>query len=115
MSLGKGVIRLYISLDKVLEKIDNELRHARQSTSDVEVRTNIYTIKSLCELVLADNSQKQKKKVVDKKPLEGEPSSAKALQEQKQSSRKTVEKDYYDGYEDDNYFDEANGDSIFDF
>lgn len=103
---------MYISLDKVLEKIDGELHHARQCNSDAEVRTRIHTIKSLCELVLDDDSQK--KKVVDKKPREQEPSSAKALQEQKQSSRKTAEKDYY-GYEDDDYFDEDHGDSIFDF
>lgn len=107
------MIRLYISLDKVLKKIDDELRHARQCNSDAEVATRIYTIKSLCELVLADDSQK--KKVVDKKSREQDPSSAKPLEEQKESSRKTVEKDDYDGYGDDDYFDEDNGDSIFDF
>ncbi len=102
----KGVAHLYIHVHKVLEKINSELQAARHTSSDAELHTRIYTIKSLCELMLGENAQK----MPEKEPLSKSNTSANTLTEEKALSRKQTEKT-----EPEDGFDGANGKSILDF
>lgn len=43
-----------ISVQKLLGKIEEELRQAKQSETEAKMREKIYAVKTLCELVLEE-------------------------------------------------------------
>lgn len=45
-----------ISVQKLLGKIEEELRQAKSSDSEARMREKIYAVKTLCELVLEEQS-----------------------------------------------------------
>jgi hypothetical protein len=47
---------LNISVQKLLGKMEEELKQAKTSTSEERVREKIYAVKALCELVLDEQS-----------------------------------------------------------
>lgn len=99
-----------ISVDKLLLKIEEELRLAKNSTKEENLREKIYSIKILCELVL-DEGQTGVKKAAPVQPsitqqVYQQPLINQQVFQQGPSLQqpKKVEMD-----------DEANGDSLFDF
>ncbi|GIN63123.1 hypothetical protein J27TS8_31160 [Robertmurraya siralis] len=82
-----------ISMQSLLGKIEEELKQAKQSDSEVRTREKIYAIKTLCELVLEQKTSRQSPAPII------EPQ--RAVQYQQPAKMKVD--------------DEANGDSLFDF
>jgi hypothetical protein len=91
-----------ISVQKLLEKIEEELRLAKNSPKEESLREKIYSIKILCELILDEKQTVQSlptqalRPVVTQQPVFHQP--------QTLNQTKKIEMD-----------NEANGDSLFDF
>jgi hypothetical protein len=91
-----------ISVQKLLEKIEEELKLAKSSPKDESLREKIYSIKILCELILDEKQKVQPvpmqtyQPVVTQQPVFQQPQSL--------NQPKKLEME-----------DEANGDSLFDF
>lgn len=86
-------------MQSLLDKIEEELKQAKQSDSEVRIREKIYAIKTLCELALEQETSRQR-------PMSSFPQSSpiepqRAVQYQQPAKMKVD--------------DEANGDSLFDF
>ncbi|WP_342433646.1 YwdI family protein [Neobacillus sp. FSL H8-0543] len=47
-----------ISVDKLLSKIEQELKHAKNSSQSESLRERVYSIKILCELILDEKPVK---------------------------------------------------------
>jgi hypothetical protein len=88
-----------ISVQKLLEKIEEELKLAKNSPKEERLREKIYSIKILCELIL-DEKQAAKapayQPIVAQQPVLVQPAAV--------NQPKKLEME-----------DEANGDSLFDF
>jgi hypothetical protein len=50
---------LNISVQKLLGKIEEELRQAKQSDTEAKMREKIYAVKTLCELVLEEQPSQE--------------------------------------------------------
>jgi hypothetical protein len=93
-----------ISVDKLLRKIEEELRLAKTSSKQENLREKVYSIKILCELILDEKQVQQEEppmpitayQPVTSQPAFGQPVSL--------NQPKKLEME-----------DEANGDSLFDF
>lgn len=48
-----------ISMQKLLRKMEEEIRNARISASETRIRERIQAIKTLCELILEEPEEKQ--------------------------------------------------------
>ncbi|MDR4950110.1 YwdI family protein [Neobacillus cucumis] len=99
-----------ISVDKLLAKIDEELKLAKAATKEENLREKIYSIKILCELIL-DEKQLAVKPSAPIQPavtqqVYQQPSINQQVFQQPSPFQqpKKIEMD-----------DEANGDSLFDF
>ncbi len=96
-----------ISVEKLLTKIEDELKLAKNSTKQENLREKVYSIKILCELIL---DEKQNLHVVTpaappayQQPVMAQP----AFQQQQPVSLNQPKKLEMEN--------EANGDSLFDF
>lgn len=95
-----------ISIQQIMTKIEEELKSAKASSSEEKIRERIYSIKTLCELVLEEQPSQanhfQEAKRMPVTPLHSPlPTSVQSLST---SQPKKMEMD-----------DEANGDSLLDF
>lgn len=82
--------------------MESELRDARRSASEEEMRAKLYTVKSLCELLLDESSTKGTENEAQAKPFVAGGS----VPERKREKENPALEDDFAG---------ANGDSIFDF
>jgi Family of unknown function (DUF5327) len=93
-----------ISVDKLLSKIEEELKLAKNSTKQENLREKVYSIKILCELILDDKQGQQDAPttpITAYQPVTIQP----AFQQPVSLNQpKKLEME-----------DEANGDSLFDF
>lgn len=90
---------LNISVQQLLRKIEEELHEAKGNTNEARIRERIYSIKSLCELILDEQvvPAAAKSTLVPQQP-------AQQVQPVSIQQPKRLEME-----------DEANGDSLFDF
>lgn len=93
------MLHLSISIQKVIEKIEEEIKQAKVSSSEARMRERIHSIKTLCELVLEDHEKKESY-VQEKHSI---PASTR-IQSLQISQPKKLEMD-----------NDANGDSLLDF
>lgn len=93
-----------ISVEKLLAKIEEELKLAKNSTKQERLREKVYSIKILCELIL-EEKQAQNQIPVHTAPVFQPVITQQAIQQPVSLNQpKKLEMD-----------DEANGDSLFDF
>jgi hypothetical protein len=99
-----------ISVNQLLAKMEEELKHAKNSTKQERLREKVYSIKILCELLLDEKESKieiplQKAPAYQPVPTQ-QPVMPQSIIQQPVSlnQAKKIEMD-----------DEANGDSLFDF
>jgi hypothetical protein len=45
-----------ISIDKLLHKIEEELKEAKGTNSDTKIRERVHAIKTMCELILEEST-----------------------------------------------------------
>jgi hypothetical protein len=93
-----------ISVDKLLRKIEEELKLAKNSTKQENLREKVYSIKILCELILDEKQVQQESKPIPLaafQPVVAQPAIQQPLS---LNQPKKLEME-----------DEANGDSLFDF
>ncbi len=90
---------LNISVQKLLKKIEEELHEAKGNTNEARIRERIYSIKSLCELILDEQVMPaaSKSTFVPQQPVQ-------QVQPVSIQQPKRLEME-----------DDANGDSLFDF
>nr|WP_263324108.1 YwdI family protein [Neobacillus sp. Marseille-Q6967] len=93
-----------ISVDKLLAKIEEELKLAKTSSKQERLREKVYSIKILCELIL-DEKQNQNEVPISSSTVYQPVSPQPVFQQPVTLNQpKKLEMD-----------DEANGDSLFDF
>jgi hypothetical protein len=93
-----------ISVEKLLMKIEEELKLAKNNTRQENLREKVYSIKILCELILDDKQVQQESKPTPLptfQPVASQPSFAQPVS---LNQPKKLEME-----------NEANGDSLFDF
>lgn len=93
-----------ISVEKLLMKIEEELKLAKNSTRQENLREKVYSIKILCELILDDKQVQTEPKttpLASFQPVIAQPTFQQPVS-LNQSKKLEME-------------DEANGDSLFDF
>lgn len=92
-----------IPLNKLLQKMEEEIRAVKSASSEAQVREKVQAIKTLCELVLDESGDVPQSKVTpSKNVVVGAP-----LQVQSQPIRQMQGRQLEDA--------DANGDSLFDF
>jgi hypothetical protein len=94
-----------ISVDKLLMKIEDELKLAKNSTKQENLREKVYSIKILCELIL-DEKQNLHVAAPTTTPAYQQPVMAQPSFQQPVSLNQPKKLEMED---------EANGDSLFDF
>lgn len=94
---------LFIEIDRIFDKIESELQEARRAASEEEMRAKLYTVKSLCELVLGESAPKDAAKEVRTEPSAV---AGGAVSEKKPAKENPAAENDLAG---------ANGESIFDF
>jgi len=98
-----------ISVQKLLAKIEDQLKEAKTSgSSEATIRERVYAIKSLCELVLEQESTNRISEPYSKplyQPAITQPSPVQVQQPQPMQPMQTPKLNT----------DEGNGDSLFDF
>jgi len=94
-----------ISLEKLLAKIENELKLAKTSTKEENLREKIYSIKILCELIL-DEKQASVKPAAATLQVYQQPLTNQQVFQQGSSLQQPKKLEMEE---------EANGDSLFDF
>ncbi len=87
-------------MQRVLEKIEEEIKHAKASSSEARMRERIQSIKTLCELVLEEGVHQKSEAFQEGKIVQIPP----VIQSIPVSQPKKLEMD-----------DDANGDSLLDF
>ena len=93
-----------ISVEKLLTKIEEELKLAKNSTKQENLREKVYSIKILCELIL-DEKQRQQEAPLNPVPAYQPVTVQPSFQQPVTLNQpKKLEME-----------DEANGDSLFDF
>ncbi|MCQ6274562.1 YwdI family protein [Bacillus sp. V3B] len=93
-----------ISVNKLFDKMEEELREAKKMSSDAKIRERTYAIKAICELILEESSfttNKEISKVVSPTPPPAFVQPIKVVETPQQNRIKTE--------------DGANGESLFDF
>jgi hypothetical protein len=93
-----------ISVDKLLSKMEEELKLAKNSSRQENLREKVYSIKILCELILNDKQDQQEPKptpLAAFQPVVPQPTYQQPVS---LNQPKKLEME-----------DEANGDSLFDF
>lgn len=90
-----------ISIEKLLAKIEEELKLAKNSTKQENLREKVYSIKILCELILDEKTTAQEVTHRSAPVFQPQPSIQQPVSLQ-QAKKLDME-------------DEANGDSLFDF
>ncbi|SDN00788.1 YwdI family protein [Bacillus sp. OK048] len=93
-----------ISVEKLLMKIEDELKQAKNSTKQENLREKVYSIKILCELILDEKQNRQEIPLAPSavyQPVMAQPSFQQPVS---LNQPKKIEME-----------DEANGDSLFDF
>lgn len=93
-----------ISIEKLLAKIEEELKLAKHSTKQENLREKVYSIKILCELIL-DEKQSQQGTQLNPVPA-NQPVTVQPTFQQPVSLNQPKKLEMED---------EANGDSLFDF
>ncbi len=93
-----------ISVQKLLAKIEDQLKEAKTSGSETTIRERVYAIKSLCELVLEQESTEPYSQPVYQ-PAVTQPAPVPVVPVQTPQPMQTPKLDT----------DEGNGDSLFDF
>lgn len=102
-----------ISVDKLLRKIEEELKLAKNSTKQENLREKVYSIKILCELILDEKQVQQEAPampITAYQPVTTQPAFQPAVSQQ--SFQQPVSLNQPKKLE---MEDEANGDSLFDF
>ncbi|RLQ93452.1 YwdI family protein [Falsibacillus albus] len=94
-----------ISYPALLKKLEQELYSAKESQGSPQMREHIYSMKTLCEVILEEGQEVQYNKKPMSQPMPNQ------MQAQQQPSR-SVQVDQSEPIKTD---DGANGDSIFDF
>lgn len=89
------MVRLNISMEKLLRKIEEEAQQAKLCAGEARIRERIHAIKALCELILDEGS------TAEKTASASIPQSISQLPYEQSQKIKIDE--------------EANGDSLFDF
>lgn len=97
-----------ISIQQLLAKMEEQLKDARESQSDVKVRERVYAIKSLCELILD-----QDKSTVDSMNFKSTPLQSSYPMTQPLANR--VVQPIQTSQPQKINIEEGNGDSLFDF
>jgi hypothetical protein len=90
-----------ISVQKLLAKIDEELKLAKSNMDEKSLREKVYSIKILCELILDEKQQENTNAAIIKSPVAVQQSNATSF------SLMNHPKKLND--------DDANGDSLLDF
>lgn len=90
-----------ISIEKLLEKMERELQHAKTSSRDENLREKIYSIKILCEVILEGKAAGDTEMNSIVSPSVYQPAAAQPVS---MNQAKKMQTD-----------DGANGDSLFDF
>jgi hypothetical protein len=49
-------VHMNISIDKLLHKIEEELKEAKGTNSDTKIRERVHAIKTMCELILEEST-----------------------------------------------------------
>jgi hypothetical protein len=93
-----------ISVQKLLAKIEDELKLAKSSSKEENLREKVYSIKILCELILDE------KQVTSEAPLVVTPTFQPVIQQQVFQQPATINQPKKLDLNN-----EANGDSLFDF
>lgn len=99
-----------IPVQKLLAKIDEELKQAKTSPKEESLREKVYSIKILCELILDQNQAKSEFQSNKAETFQYQPASNQPVFQQPIIDQQTViQPRKIDLGE------EANGDSLFDF
>lgn len=71
----RGADGMSISVQKLLSKMEEELKQAKLQTQGENVREKVYSIKILCELILDENQpvQETAKNLVIERPVVNQP------------------------------------------
>lgn len=93
-----------ISIGKLLEKMEEELKLAKGSASDARIRERIHSIKTLCELILEEPARPVETGRIAEPVRFVQPVSPPVMQPLTINQAKPLKMD-----------DESNGDSLFDF
>lgn len=93
-----------ISVDKLLSKIEEELKLAKNSPKQEKLREKVYSIKILCELILDEKKGQQEEPAIPITAYQPIPVQQTFQQPVSLNQPKKLEME-----------DEANGDSLFDF
>ncbi|WP_437829886.1 YwdI family protein [Niallia taxi] len=96
-----------ISVQKLLAKIEDQLKEAKASGSEATIRERVYAIKSLCELVLEQEGGNSSN-VTYSQPVLIQPSPVTMQQMQPVQQMQQMQTPKLNT-------DEGNGDSLFDF
>ncbi|MGP7816991.1 YwdI family protein [Niallia sp. 01092] len=94
-----------ISIQKLLAKMEDQLKEAKASESESRIRERVHAIKSLCELILEQEEKgaSLSYQVVQQPAITPQPSFSPAPQPIQQTQTQKLNTD------------EGNGDSLFDF
>ena len=49
-------VHMNISVEKLLHKIEEELKEAKGTNSDAKIRERVHAIKTMCELILEEST-----------------------------------------------------------
>ncbi|UII55799.1 YwdI family protein [Cytobacillus spongiae] len=89
-----------ISVHKLFQKMEDELKQAKMSSSERTVRERVHAIKALCELILEDSSSQERYRPTSPSPVVSAPEPQPISIQQ--GKKLTTD-------------DGSNGDSLFDF
>jgi hypothetical protein len=104
-----------ISVQKLLTKIDEELKLAKSSTKEESLREKVYSIKILCELLLDEKPAAQNEVPAAPMPVVQPAISYQAFQPQVMNQPMIQQPATLQQPKKLEMEDEANGDSLFDF
>ncbi|MGM7723550.1 YwdI family protein [Metabacillus sp. Hm71] len=100
-----------IHVSKLLGKMEEELVKAKNSETDKELREKLVVIRSLCEIILEDDTSSSSLRIPSPKPNEINPAEL-----QKMMGNYSTTANQQSGISSTRYKEEdANGDSLFDF
>ena len=103
-----------ISVNKLLAKIEDELKQAKGAQKDEQLREKIYSIKILCELIL-DEKHETDANSESRQPIQQPYVQPQPVYQQQVFQQPVVQQPSVIGQPKKIDIDEANGDSLFDF
>jgi len=104
-----------IPVQKLLGKIEEELKQARTADREESLREKIYSIKTLCELILDDKQTAPQAAPVYQATMPAAPSVPAGYQQPAAVSHQALQQPLSVPQSQKLAIDEANGDSLFDF